>query len=611
MSKGVQIDGTFDIECAAWDRMVTGALYSRIHGARIVKTPDELVDSLLRRGGTWWAWNGGRFDTLLVADVLLRRGLTVTCSMSGSSINRLVSGSLTILDACALVPMPLEQAAALGGHAAPRGFPWGCRCGEDCGGYCAIRTGMPAKYRKIVDDYCAHDAKVAYDVIANVLTVGVEAGLSMRATLGGTSWATAMAWGKLAPANWRSEVWRLVRGAYFGGRTWVAKPLAAVGTHWDLASAYPAALASTPVPVGEWVEGAGRRARLAYRRGLHGVYRARVVVPDRYLPPLPVRERDRSILYPIGPIRGTWTLPELQAAEGRGCKIVSVDECVAWPDGAELLYAPIVDRWFRERMKAGKRTVWGEWWRLLANALTGKLAEQPERMSVVINPPQIRYCSPEVPSSRLAGCTKEWCTKRCAAYRMLDADGRVWGVPFFRLGECAHIHHAAYLTGATRMRVQDAAERIPAEDLVYSDTDSLWTTGGTPEPAGEEAGHWTFKHAWGDFVARAPKVYRYVSPDGEVVCRVAGMPHLTDDEWRRAAADRKLISSRHGVLTLKEAAPSGRLFRRRVREGRLPEPDGWYGDRRLRLADGRTYPVTYAEAKERRRTRSAPPSEKP
>jgi hypothetical protein len=593
----IHLDGFLDIECANWDKMVCGALYRPIDGTTMVRTPDKLVDELMRRGGTWWAWGGGKFDSLQVAEILRSRGLNASCRMSGSGVSTIVSGHLTIVDAMALIPMGLEKAAPLAGLQAPE-LGWDCTCRSDCGGYCQIRSrGMDLVQMAELQGYCAEDARVGYEVVAAVLTRFARAGMEVRATLGGTAWETARRWAGLPDAVWRSEVWRWIRRAYFGGRVIVTRPRASSGTHHDLASAYPAALAATELPLGEPVEAAGQRARLAYARGIPGVYRARVRVrDDEWIPPLPVRsdptDLKSDVWYPIGSFTGVWAGNELRAAEASGVKVIDIEECIAWPDGAGRILAGAVERWYAHRQADGKQTAWGKLWGLVPNSLTGKFAESPERHAIVINPSTVKYCDGVCDRSVKAGCRKNHCTERCGSYQQMDRSGRVYAIPFYRLGESAHIHWAAYTTAASRIDVAAGFAQV-GRDLCYSDTDSIWTIGNRPSPEGDELGQWSLKGRWGDLSVLAPKVYRFVSEDGEVVCRVAGAPDVTDQRWQAGA-----LSSDRGVMTLREAARTDKLFRRRTRFGTLPDAsDGWYGDRVLDVRTGLTHPVRYGQAK--------------
>lgn len=596
--KGITITGAFDIECAAWDRLVCACLYSPAMGTRTVRSADDLTDALLEREGTWWSWNGGRYDMLQVAEVLRRRGIPYQVNLSGSTVSSLVAGKLKLVDACMLIPMPLDDAAELCGRV-PSVLGWPCRCGTDCGGYCGIRTGMSEKRRRQLEGYCAQDAAICYHAVATVLTLCADLGLSARATLGGTAWATAQAWAGLPDATWSGRTWRQVRSAYYGGRVLVARPQAPAGYHFDLASAYPAALAETKVPLGEPAEAGGRRARLAFARGIPGIYRATVRVPESFVPPLPMRGPDQQVWFPLGEMTGAWTASELAVGLDRGVQLVDIHECVAFPDGEDSVLADPVRRWYAERIRAGKASALGRWWRLLCNSVTGKLAERPERHSVVVNPTRTPViCAPGLSHSERAGCNLQRCTGECGAWHQVDRWGEVWSVPYYRMGTCSHVHWAAYLTAATRATVLRGMDEVGDEHLVYSDTDSLWCTDGAPSPLGEGMGQWSQKGAWGDFQARAQKAYRFISTDGEVVCRVAGIGGMTPAEWDAG----KRIQAR-GVRTfLEAAAASDGLFRRRYSLGKLTEPGEWFGDRRLDGPSGRTYPVPYGELIEKGRS---------
>ncbi len=58
-------DGTFDIECADWDRFVLGSCYDG-HRARSFYTLDGLLDHMRKKGGTWWGHAMGIYDGLAI-----------------------------------------------------------------------------------------------------------------------------------------------------------------------------------------------------------------------------------------------------------------------------------------------------------------------------------------------------------------------------------------------------------------------------------------------------------------------------------------------------------------------------------------------------------------
>jgi hypothetical protein len=589
------LDGTVDIECASWDRMVSAVLYSPSRGSVAVRTPDELVDELLRAGGVWWAHWGGNYDTLQVAEVFERRGIHAVATMAGSTVSRFQGGGLTLIDSRFLVPFDLDTASEIAGKP-----PIGDLA------YDEIRA-----WTADIEAHCAADAQRLYEILAALVGHAQATGLELRGTLGGTAWATAKARLGLPDAEWRSSTWTRIRRAGYAGRNTVTRPTAPSGVHYDIASAYPAALATTPVPCGP-MEELGRKATArAFRERRPGMYRATVRVPDdSWLPPLPWRHGPTGkIGYPTGQVTGTWALPELEAALERGVEIESLRSSIVW-SRAEVIYSELMREWFDVRAKVGKGTVLGEWRRLLANAFTGKLDEQPDREMLVHLPREVRYCDPSEDRARRAGCTLRRCTGDCGAMRQADRHGRWWAVRYYRQAPSAHVHHAAYLKAATRIRWLEAAERA-GETLCQGDTDSLWLAdtreleAQAPLGAGDDLGQWTLKGRFAELAILAPKSYRYVNERGEVVCKAAGAK-IDDARWRALLSGDRVVDQR-GVMALREALlAGGSLFRRRSVEVRLPHTDGWYGDR-LCGPDRFTYPVDRGQLEERWDRRRNPP----
>jgi hypothetical protein len=621
--RAVKITGTLDIECASWDRFAVAATYTQ-NCKTIHRTIGALVDFVTRKpGATWYAHCGGAYDFLAIAEEFRRREIPCSIDLAGSRISRLVGGGITLRDSWPLVPMTLERAAVIAGERAPDlGLP--CTCGRaetplhaGCGGYCTIRPNDP---RDRVADYCAEDCRVLYNVLVAIADEAAALGLTLRGTLGGTAWATAKKTLELPDAEFTPSLWRDVRRAYYGGRVTVARAACkGPGTHWDLSSAYPAALAKTALPIGEASRYAGNDARLCLRNERPGIYAARVSVPAHmFLPPLPLRTGGQTFIgddgeperisYPTGSVSGVWPASELLAAVARGCTIDEVLWCVVWSSEA-ILFDELIAQWFGARARAGKGTPLGEWLRLLANTLTGKFSEQPNRRSARMFPAikDIKYCTGKRP------CSHKRCSGACGQWEQLDMWGKIWSVPFFRPSTAGHIHWAAYLTAACRETWLTGAES-QGEHLVYGHTDSLWTTSRIgPKPQGARLGHWELKHEWTDWECAAPGAYRwrdfpeapepFSDPAISVeefhdrararVNKVAGIAALTDSEFDARAAVRE-----RGVLSFAEAArtadDSRGLFRRKHQRWTMAnrgKETGRYGDRLLDASTGLTLPM--------------------
>ena len=595
--KKIRIDGVFDIECVGWDEFLVGVTMTSGGETIVHHTADDMVDEMLYRGGHWWGHNSGKYDTLLVLEVLRRRGISQSISTSSSRVTRTMGGGLTIKDSYALIPMGLNAAAEMGGELKPSLW-FDCHCGHSCGGYCSIYRGMPRYMLDRVAEYCVGDCRALIKTLRKLSDFADDNDIDLTGTIGGSSWATAKRTIGIPDATYSSSEWERLRQAYYGGRCTVFRPLnpscVPAGSHYDISSAYPASLASTELPMGPHYERGKRAATAALASGTVGIYSCTIRVPGDNVPALPWAI-GTGMSFPCGIVSGVWTSTEIAYAESIGCKVDDVHWGVVWNSSA-VLFDDWIGNLYEKRIRHGKDSVWGKWLRLFANSLTGKLAERPYKRFLRMCPDlaDIRLCDASPP------CTLTSCC--CDAWEQVDKWGEVWSVPFYKMSPSAHVHWAAFVTAATR--IQQHAELV-ACDADYCDTDSCWTQHGAPAETGNGLGEWERKCGYLTFESVAPKHYAYTDEEtGEFIICSAGA-FLSVAEWTTGAS----VQDR-GVKSIVDAARSGRgLFSRAHRRWTLPKHGEWYGDRRLG-SDGRTYPVTCQELRERHERRSSGPHQK-
>lgn len=583
----IELTGTVDIECADWDRFKIAATYDGV-APKIHDTIGDLVDYLGSRGGTWWAHCGGQYDGLAIVQELNRRKRPAQIDYPRSRMTRVVFGRTTLRDSYGLLPFSLEVIAAMSGERAPA-LPWGCICRLGCAGYCQI----PKRSARELADYVVADCRVLYRGLCELIDFAYTHGIDLRGTIGGSAWATAQRTLSIADASFTPQMWDMIHPADKGGRTVLARPTSnGPGTHRDISSAYPAALASVSLPTGAPRVVGGRDASMAFLSNRAGIFTATVDIPPSFLPPLPWRHGNR-IRYPHGAIRGTWPANELHAAEDRGVKILDVRSGVIW-SGSRVLFGPLIRHWYQIRSRCGKRSPFGRWMRELANSLTGKFSERPERRTIRMHPKfdSIVIC-------RRTGACRNGCNKSCGYWECLDKWGTLWAQPYYRTAPSGHLHWAAYLKAATRIAWLTEAERHGPEHLVSGNTDSIWTTSRNRSiPEGRALGAWETKNTWTEWEARSPSCYRYRdSSSGNIVIRASGAGSMTDTEWKAGMLDRS-----RGVETLIEAARHGQgLFHRKNAKWTLPgAPDQeWYGDRKLDASGLVTWPVDADELRDR------------
>jgi hypothetical protein len=590
------VDGVLDIETSKWDRFTLGGLlFAGSRAFESYRDPSALVERLLTLGGTWWTWNGGLFDTLWLGDMLEKLGVYYQAAQAGPRVTRLECEGLVVRDAIALIPMKLEKAAKIAGIelAKDTGLPCICPGSVRCGGYCSIDPSMSADHFRRLDAYLKLDCVAELEVIETVMREADRCEYLLSGTVGGTSYRTLAARAGIDKAEWElTALYRFARAAYFGGRTEVFRPRAAEGFAYDINSAYPAALCTVDLPTGSPLRCKGDKARRAYLRGKEGIYLARVEVPaDLHLPPLPIRTPRGRVCFPTGLLRGAWTGLELRGAEIRGAR-VSIDSALVWSDAEPVLMPALRHVWdCRARAKAEGNPTLSEWHKWVGNSGTGKLAEAPEKERVIVNPRDDEVITHE------PGCD---CSPRfngCRAWRPLDRKGKVWAIPFYRISDCAHVHWAAYLTAWTRLTWLDQAEADGdgGRSMVYGDTDSIFTTIERTRNIGDDLGQWGSEGRWRDFHAMAPKLYRYWSEAKEKwIVRGKGLPGL-DSEGFTAFGEGAPHRIDRGVMSLRQAAKSGRgLFVRKAME-RRNHADGVHFGSRVLKRDNLTHPRNWRE----------------
>ncbi len=411
----LEIDGILDIETSKWDQYVIGGLKTR-HGFEAFDWEDEekLVDMLLAFTGTVWAHNGGKFDTLWLLEWLKRYGIKTKVFLAGQRIVAIEANNLILRDSAALMPMTLEQLGEIAGTGKLK-TGLRCECAKHratveafdenyfgywgqvlryptpgCGGYCAIRRDMGRENLSTLADYLRRDCDVLWRGLQNLQLYADANDLDLCGTIGASSWRSAKRMLGLPNADWEKGDYEYARLGYFGGRTQVFQPQACTnifdeqlgwgiavkeGVHYDINSAYSAALQFVNLPTGERSLTGGKSARALYRRGAEGIFRALVDVPECHIPPLPVRTDQGRVGYPVGAVLGMWAGNELRYAEGLGCKILTIRDALVW-DGSEPLLKPYVERLWKLRHDAGPSTGMGKLLKLYMNALTGKTAHK-------------------------------------------------------------------------------------------------------------------------------------------------------------------------------------------------------------------------------------------
>lgn len=596
-----EIAGVFDIECADWDRFVCGAIV-HADGTKVVHwDEDDFAIALLDCEGVYYAHFGGKYDLIWLADYCIRHQICISdIKPRGSGIMSMKIDALECRDSFALVPMALAKCAPIGNER-KSSLALPCECGEECGGYCVLSRRLSSRERAIVTEYIVQDCVATLAMLRGLATRCAEYGISAGLTVGGTAWTTAKEWCDLPKCQHDLGRYDAIRRGYSGGRTEVIRPRAPIGERYDIHSSYPAALSRIALPIGAPTHRKGRAAGQAYRAGHAGVYRARVVVPESYLPPLPAREGDR-LLYPHGPIDGVWTGLELSHAESCGARIDKIVWCYSWSTSLPIL-KPYADRIWAIRDENARACVcvpdakgkkpgcqwcaFAAWVKWCANSLTGKCAQSPDHETLTFIP---AIDGPPI----LTRDAQVIATNDFGAWVVVESR---------RVDACAHVEWSAYLTAEARTELH--RQLMHAESIgepLYCDTDSVYSTTALTRRIGPDLGEWGHEGSLTDWHALAPKVYRYRDPStGKINVRGKGMSDLTSDGFDALSRGEKWIVSR-GVDGIKTSlrSHSSELFKRKNLSRSLSPFPGWIGGR---VIDGeRTRACTVEEYRGRKET---------
>jgi hypothetical protein len=586
--RDIQCDAVFDIETENWDRYVVGGFLDSA-GAYLEydwRKEDRLVDAILGTEGAVWAHSGGTFDLKWLLDHVAERGISAQIVAAGSRIVFAKVGKTQLFDSRALCPLSLEKfTKGQGIEKQKLNLP--CDCPLKCGGYCAIRRGMPSAQFRRLCEYLEHDCRSLWKGIESLREFAAESDLDLGATIGGSAWRNAKRFLGLPDAALSRQEHKIARAGYYGGRVQLIRPgMTTSGYEYDVASMYPWTLATFALPCGAHEVVQGADARRAYRRAAPGIYKARVKVPEMHLPPLPYRyDNETRTSYPHGTIRGTWPLPELHRAEEVGGLVVDIDHAIVW-ERERVIFTDWIQRVFDLRQKVGKKTPLGQFLKLYLNSLTGKFGSDPDRLSFAINPKEVLMCRAASPcrhdGEEDCGTCCEWhCSQKCGA--SIQYSKHVFARPVYHLDDCAHVQWSGYLTAQGRIALHRQLTAYgDGLDAVYCDTDSVFSTRSRFENIGSDLGQWEFAGGFRDFHGIAPKVYTF-EHDPKTCARSHGEEKGCDSRKTQKAkgvrlGKRDLVVGESyeagGILGFRAGAALGKLFARNTTSRKIERQTG-------------------------------------
>ena len=196
---------------------------------------------------------------------------------------------------------------------------------------------------------------------------------------------------------------------------------------------------------------------------------------------------------------------------------------------------------------------------------------RPERMKIHVNPEEMKFCQHKSTCYPI-------CDGQCGAF--FELSDHVFGEKTYALSDCARIEWASYLTSRARVLLHSAQIEKGGADMVYSDTDSIMTTGTREKNVGSAIGQFKFEGELKDFEAFAPKVYQAKKPDGARKVRAKGVKLPRSASLELGAEYRNDA----GIVGVKLGAKVGKFFARKHIARTLQRRAGG----RIMLDDGKT-----------------------
>lgn len=459
------------------------------------------------RDHIWWAHNGGEYDYVYLFDsakaaAAAREAIVHPVMRGGTMIGfRVTQGHhrTDLRDSYALLPSPLR---ALTLQLAPH-LPK-----LDIGLSRGV-TFDPADPEHVA--YAKRDTIGLLAVLVAFRSITAE-------RFGGTlpSWSAAStalrAWQQTLPPDvsyspGHHAADTLARAGYYGGMVHPGSiaPQTDVATI-DRNSMYPTVMREGGVPAG-W-----SRPVREYVPGSPGFYMVTAHVPeDTPFTFLPYRDPTGALAWPTGTFDTVLSSIEIEAARARGMTI-DVHRGSVWAR-LDYPFGAYVDQVEAMRAEGGALSVVGK---LLGNGLYGKFGAKPTHDEWAI--------ADECPG---AGW---WPAGADPDDPSLDGLWHRGGVPI----RAPYLlpHWAAWITAGARLSLLGAAEAIGADQVVYTDTDSV-TAPLTAIMAAAEAGRivigsrfgeWKLEAVWHSYRVSAPKVYRGVTTAGRRVRKAKGIP---------------------------------------------------------------------------------------
>lgn len=519
---------------------------------------DELVGH--KSGRTFFAHAGGLSDVQFIFEELLRgdyraRGLKLDAAMSGSAAIRVTirrdRACWHFADSYWLFRDRLSKIGKSLGLA--KGGDFRCSHYPDCHHYCdsfnrdgacdhdpAEGCGMCIFYAPfaVLRDYNERDCEILWLALLRFQEEVNELGGQLRRTIAGTALDLFRRAHLTESIPTNAGLNERIRPGYIASRVEPFRFRCTTAKYYDFNSSFPTSM-SRPQP-GFYL---GRAE--TWDGEPTSFIRARVSVPDCYVPPLPYRHpKTGAVFFPTGRWSGLFSGSDLELLVELGGRIDKIKTVYRFQPFSDL--ASYVKEIYGRREKETdefRRLVY----KYLLNSLYGKFGESSDKRKIVFS---------DDPTA-ISGYAEGHVEMLTPGVFLVRQSARV---------EHAHVAISASITSMSRALLTRALVKGSSDshELYYADTDSVITTAELPTGTGLGALKLEKEVKSGRFVA--PKMYMV---NGEP--KIKGFPHLTREWFDRvvdgAPFEVRRMARLYEILNDGEVmpAPCDREYSKRVR----------------------------------------------
>lgn len=443
----------------------------------------------------WWAHNGGGFDALiLLQEALKQRWPIKAIPASGRLIHMEVCVELdgqeiivTLKDSYAVVQSKLSKAA--------KDFALGVNKEFDAEDYKGDMRALPIER---LYNGCRADCVTLARLLDTVESLLVRHDGMLKSTFSSCALSAVKASltkkGEKLPEipvelQWVNET---AREAFYGGRVEVYhhSPKGEV-TEYDVLSSYPFAMSKNMPWRFMCRESRGNDAW----EDCDGFGYFHVDVPPMAIPPLPFRDKDGGLFFPVGAWNGWFPYNEIRYARELGCTATPLETYNFTTE--ETPFADFINGIYEEKRNAvgAVRSLA----KLIMNGCYGKFAQRPEKETLHVF---------KTEAEGLDYVMREKCEAR-----KLDGTFRALSVTETQWSRHTHYPIAAYITADARIRLHRLL-RLAGRPC-YGDTDSVHDSAKTEAFAAlcnSDLGGLERKGVYASAEYFAPKLYRIRVP---------------------------------------------------------------------------------------------------